>query len=355
MQQGIRKQKPPAKVTSVSNKNIMPSLTITQAIRAFGDSQDSEGLTKATQESYYKVLVVLARYLRTHFQIEHIGEVTEAHLRQWMVDLRHEPGRYGERSSRTIQTYCRHMRPFFRWLHEHDQIPTNPAEKIKLPKAKKTLLRIFEGDEIDRLQRACEPPDGRKATFLQKGLAARNRTILDLLLDTGIRRIEVCALRLRDLDLKHETLYIQGKGQKERKLSLSPHVRHLLSAYLNKWRAEPENSDEHLFLADDGRPITIYGIEMIFRTLKKRCPGMDKRISPHTCRHWFAVNFLRSGGSVFQLQELLGHEDLATVRIYVALSQQDALEQHRRFSPLEHRMAANKTIHKSGFRTPLKK
>jgi len=63
MQQGIRQQKSPTKVVPTVKKHTVPSLTISQAIRAFGDSQDSEGLTKATQESYYKVLVVLARYL----------------------------------------------------------------------------------------------------------------------------------------------------------------------------------------------------------------------------------------------------------------------------------------------------
>jgi site-specific recombinase XerD len=160
---------------------------------------------------------------------------------------------------------------------------------------------------------------------------------------------------MRDLDLKHETLYIQGKGQKERRVSLSPHVRHLLSHYLTKFRVEAARPDESLFLADDGRPFTEWGVSMLFRTLKKRAPTIDKRISAHTCRHWFAVNFLRSGGSVFQLQELLGHEDLATVRIYVALSQQDALQQHRRFSPLEHRLRASDNGHRSGFRVPPKR
>lgn len=333
-------------------KKIAPSMTVTQAIRAFRDYQDSKGYTEATQESYKKVLVLIDRYLASRHQIVEVDQVGEPHLRQWLIDLRHEPGRYGERSSKTIQTYCRHMRPFFHWLYEQGYIETDPTDRIKLPKAKKTLIRIFEGDEVDRLQKACEPPAGRKATFLQRGLAARNRAILDLLLDTGIRRIEVCAVRIRDIDLKHETLYIQGKGQKERRLSLSPHVRHLISTYLNKWRSEPQSSDERIFLADDGRPLTVAGIEMIFRTLKKRASAMDKRISPHTCRHWFAVNFLRNGGSVFQLQELLGHEDLATVRIYVALSQQDALDQHRRYSPLEHRNATGKSDRKSGFRTP---
>lgn len=281
--------------------------------------------------------------------------MTEAHLKQWLVDLRHEPGSYGERSSRTVQTYCRHMRPFFKWLAEDGFLPANPAERIKLSKAKKPIIRIFEADEVEQLQHACEPPAGRNGTFMQKGLAARNRALLDLLLDTGIRRMEICALRLRDLDLKHETLYLQGKGQKERKVSLSPHVRHLLSTYLNKWRVEARSQDEPLFLADDGRPLTAAGVEMLFRTLKRRCPAIDKRISPHTCRHWFAVTFLRNSGSVFQLQELLGHEDLATVRIYVAMSQQDALEQHRRFSPLEHQIAANRGERRSGFRVPAKR
>jgi site-specific recombinase XerD len=132
-------------------------------------------------------------------------------------------------------------------------------------------------------------------------------------------------------------------------------VRHLLTTYLHKYRVEPTNQQEHLFLADDGRPLTEWCISMLFRTLKRRSPGIDKRISAHTCRHWFAVNFLRSGGSVFQLQELLGHEDLATVRIYVALSEQDALQQHRRYSPLEHRRSTSEKGQRSGFRSPPKK
>jgi site-specific recombinase XerD len=331
------------------------AMTMTEAASAFRDAQDIEGFTPKTQISYAKVLAVLTRYLRERHQVELVGEVTPDHLRAWLTDLRHEPGPYGPRTSRTIQTYCRHMRPFFRWLHEEGYLPTNPAASIKLPKAKKTLIRIFEDDEISQLQQACEPVNGKRATYLQRGLAARDRAIVDLLLDTGIRRAELCALRMRDLDLKPETLYIQGKGQKERKVSLSPHVRHLLGTYLSKWRVEAESQDEALFLADDGRPLTEWGIAMLFRKLKQRAPGVDKRISPHTCRHWFAVNFLRSGGSVLQLQELPGHEDLATVRIYVAMSQTDALEQHRRNSPLEHRMKAEKTGQRSGFRTPPKR
>jgi site-specific recombinase XerD len=330
-------------------------LTVEQAVQAFQEAQDAEGFTPKTQISYAKVLVLLVRYLRASHQIEHIADVAPAHLRQWLIDLRHEPARYGPRSSRTIQTYCRHMRPFFRWLHEQGYLPTNPAASIKLPKAKKPLIRIFEDDELTRLQQACEAPQGRKATFVHKGLAARNRAILDLLLDTGLLKAELCALRMCDLDLKHETLFVQGKGQKERRVSLSPGVRHLLTTYLHKYRVEPTSPQEPLFLADDGRPLTEWGISMLFRTLKRRAPGIDKRISAHTCRHWFSVNFLRSGGSVFQLQELLGHEDLATVRIYVALSEQDALQQHRRYSQLEHRKCTKEKRLRSGFRAPPKK
>jgi site-specific recombinase XerD len=290
-------------------------LTLEQAVQAFQEAQDAEGFTRKTQISYAKVLVLLVRYLRATHKVEQIADVAPAHLRPWLIDLRHEPGRSGPRSSRTIQTSCRHMRPFFRWLHDQGYLPTNPAASIKLPKAKKPLIRIVEDDELTRLQQACEAPHGRKATGVQEGLAARNRAILDLLLDTGLRKAELCALRMCDLDLKHETLFVQGKGQKERRVSLSPGVRHLLTTYLNKSRVEPTSPHEPLFLSDDGRPLTEWGISMLFRTLKRQAPGIDKRISAHTCRHWFAVNFLRSGGSVFQLQELLGHEDLATVRI----------------------------------------
>lgn len=180
MPRGIR----PATTLAPPKRNAL-SMTFRQAVIAFGDYQDASNFTKKTQLSYAKVLVLLERYLHTRHAIDQVEDITEAHLRQWLIDLRNEPGRHGMRSSRTVQTYCRHMRPFINWLAEQGYITTNPTERIKLPKAKKTLIRIFEGDEIDRLQKACEPPDGRKATYLQKGLAARNRVIVDLLLDRG--------------------------------------------------------------------------------------------------------------------------------------------------------------------------
>src|SRR5260221_10179259 len=77
----------------------IPSMSLEQAKRAFQEAQDAEGFTHKTQLSYAKVLVLLTRYLRDTYHVVEIAHVAPEHLRQWLIDLRHEPGRYGPRSS----------------------------------------------------------------------------------------------------------------------------------------------------------------------------------------------------------------------------------------------------------------
>ena len=181
-------------------------------------------------------------------------------------------------------------------------------------------------------------------------LTARNRAVLWTLLDTGMRASELCGIRFTDLDRKHGTVYIMGKGAKERKVLLGQRGYHYLCAYLDYWRGEPENQQERLVLTDDGNPLTLSAITQLFGRLKLKAGIRDKRVSAHTCRHWYAIKFLLKGGKLFALQRHLGHETLEMVRIYAYFTDQDAEDEKRKFSPADDVELETKEIKRRGFR-----
>src|SRR5262249_20921160 len=119
-----------------------------------------------------------------------------------------------------------------------------------------------------------------------------------------------CGMRFADFDRRRGTIYLMGKGAKERKILLGQRGHHYLCAYLDHWRGEPDSTEERLLLTDDGSPLTSQAVRQPFRRLKRRSGITDKRVSAPTCRHWYAIRFLLKGGKLFALQRHLGHETL---------------------------------------------
>jgi integrase/recombinase XerD len=215
------------------------------------------------------------------------------------------------RAGRTIQTYARSVRAFFHWLVRSETIERNPFERVTLPKVGKPLIRTIEPEEFERLLVACTPP-GEVGPLADRA-AARNRAILWLLYDTGIRLSELCGLRLGDFDRKHGLITVLGKGSKERRIALGQNCLRNLLYYLDRHRPNEEElaewgsaGEERLFLSETCTPITINGITLLFARIRKRAGMTDKRISPHIFRHTFAVHYLKLGNDPFSLQELLG-------------------------------------------------
>ena len=113
--------------------------------------------------------------------------------------------------------------------------------------------------------------------------------------------------------------------------------------YLDRHRPEEKELEEwgslgedHFFLAETRKPMTKNGVTLLFARLKKRAEITGKRISPHIFRHTFAIRYLKLGKDPFSLQELLGHEDMATVKLYMHMNDDDIQEQKRKYSPGDH-------------------
>jgi site-specific recombinase XerD len=199
-------------------------------------------------------------------------------------------------------------------------------ERIPPPVARRDQLKPFTQTEIDRLldaaRRSCNPK--------------RNEAIICLLYDTGIRASELCALRRKDVDLGTYRCTVLGKGNKLRTVSFARTTLKTFTAYLGDL---PKQPDEPLFTSDRGKwagdPLTRWGLLQLIERLGKAAGVQGTRCSPHTFRHSFAVQFLRNGGNVFTLREMLGHTQLDIVNIYVNLAEADVENQPRQFSPME--------------------
>ncbi|HEU5199793.1 MAG TPA: tyrosine-type recombinase/integrase [Ktedonobacterales bacterium] len=313
--------------------------TLRAAIDEFLLDRQSQKYSPKTLKWHTQALAHLADFLEQQHGVTHLWMIESVHLRAWMVFLEKQPSAKGKpRAVRTLRWYAQSMHAFCHWLASERYVEENPAERVKLPKLEKPLIRIIEFEEFEALLKACAPP--QETGDIADRNTARNRAILWLLWDTGIRLSELCDLRLSNLDRRQGTIIVFGKGRKERRIALGRNALRALLYYLDRWRQGSEEADHieaaddsHVFLAETGQALTLHGIEMLFKRLRLRAGLTDRRISPHIFRHTFAVRYLMLGGDVFSLQEILGHEDMSTVKFYMHLNDANIQAQKRKFSP----------------------
>jgi site-specific recombinase XerD len=243
-----------------------------------------------------------------------------------------EEGRWGNAQQRKplrprrVQKYFGDLRTFFRFLVEEQAIDASPMEVLRPPVCRADQVQPFTSEHQAALLAAA-----RKSRHPK-----RDEAIVLMLLDTGARASELCQLKMSDLDLSGRRFTVLGKGNKSRSLYFGRKATKALWAYLKEEQPDP---DGYVFLADRGtragEPLTRSGLLQLIRRLGRAAKVEARRCSPHTFRHTFAVEFLRAGGNVFTLKELLGHTTLAMVNRYVALAQADIEAQHRQFSPAD--------------------
>ena len=322
----------------VSEQVMKAELSFEKALKLFLEAQDAANHSKVTLKDYKSVVGAFLCYMHDAHGYTTVDQITEADIFAWLSYLRNVDSRLGKPySSRSIETYSRDVRAFFIWLAQHKHLEASPMARVKLPKVEKALIRVFSEDELRRLDRACDRPiQGASLTpDERKALAARDRAFLWLLLSTGIRLSEACGLLFSDIDWDKGMLYVRGKGAKERRIPMGKVARQHLRTYIEYWRGVPPEPDEQVFLSVYGNPMQpIVGRQMFARV--KRVAGItDKRVSAHTCRHWFAVNCIKNGMPTIVLKELLGHERWEMVEIYVRLAEQDSRLVYDRFSPVD--------------------
>ena len=206
------------------------------------------------------------------------------------------------------------IKSFYRFLLLADYLQADPSELIEGPKTGLHLPEVLTVDEIDRIIDAVD---------MDKPEGQRNRAIIETLYSCGLRVSELCNLRLSDLYFDEGFIRVTGKGDKQRLVPISPRAVKEIRYWQmdrNGWRIKPGHED-YIFLARRGNRISRIMVFHLVKELAERA-GIAKTISPHTFRHSFATHLLEGGANLRAIQEMLGHESIATTEIYTHIDRQ---------------------------------
>lgn len=200
---------------------------------------------------------------------------------------------------------------WYRFLLYKNYIDQDPSELLEGPRKERHLPTVLSLNEVNRMIAAID---------LSSNEGHRNRAMIEMLYGSGLRVSELVNLKQSNIFLNEHYMLIEGKGNKQRLVPLSPVAEEWYLYWLqdrSHWPIKPEARDI-AFVNRYGRPLTR---AMVFTIVKRLCAMADiqKNVSPHTLRHSFATHLLQNGADLRIIQQLLGHEDLATTEIYTHL------------------------------------
>ena len=228
------------------------------------------------------------------------------------------------------------IRSFHRFAARSGLGAGDPWGSIATPRLPRRLPRVLEVDQIERLLKVIDAdeaaaevadPHARRRSPVAFEIAIRDRALVEVAYAAGLRISELAAAQLSNLDLGRAEIRVLGKGRKERIGLLGRPAIQALEAYLDEARpvlaARRQASDarepDAIFLNHDGAPIGVRGLRFRIDRLC-RLAGLPEGVSPHTLRHSFATHLLDGGADLRVVQELLGHESLATTQVYTHVS-----------------------------------
>lgn len=286
-------------------------LTLGAAVEHFLTAKAAEGASPKTIEWYRMVLGRAARDLGPSRPLE---ALTPTELRIWLLHLRESL------SPISVAGYVRGVKAFGNWCAAEQLAEARSLRTLRRPQVPHKLVEPLDDDALRRLLDAA---------------SVRDRAIVLLMLDTGLRLSEVAGLRACDLR-PDGSAKVLGKGARERIVPVGNAARQALLRYLRQLgRTQP---NQPIFRARGGGSLGARGVQQVFNRLKARA-GIPGRCSPHLLRHTFARSYLVNGWDAFSLQRILGHTTLDMVKRYVALADSDLAARHRAASPADRLVA----------------
>lgn len=243
-------------------------------------------------------------------------------LRTFMGDL-HDLGIMPRSCARILSG----IKNFYRYLRLEGIMETDPTELLESPSVGSRLPSVLSLEEIDALIAAMEDtPTGR-----------RNRAIVETMYGCGLRVSELCALQISHIDFRNAVMLIRGKGSKERLVPVNEVALTRIKNYVDTDRNDVpivSTDADTVFLNSRGRHLSRVMIFYILRDAAARA-GIRTPLSPHTLRHSFATHLLEGGANLRSIQQMLGHESIATTQIYLHIEnsrlRQEILEHHPRY------------------------
>jgi len=305
------------------------------------------GLSENSQKTY---AAMLGRFVEWA-QSQGIADWKQVELRHLMAFLQHErsrptegplakssktgsatesesskpPDKPARLSSESIYLMIAALRAFFRFAEAEKHLPANVAENLSLPRHWLRLPKALSNEEINRLLTPETPETPSRLC---------DQAILELAYSSGLRRSELCNLRLEQLRLESGFINVIGKGNKERVVPVGSKAKEALQRYLQIARPQlvTKKSPANVFLTERG---TAFAPVTMWYRIKQRVrrAGIQRTVTPHTLRHSFATHLLEHGADLRIIQELLGHASISTTEIYTHVTGNRLREIHQKFHP----------------------
>lgn len=268
-----------------------------------------EGKSPKTLETYSMVVRSL---------LEFSEELSANHIRMFLLSLQER-----KLKASTVRIYYRSLKTFCTWLINEGIISEHPMQNIKPPIVPELIIKPFSQEDIQNLLLLCSGN-----SFLD----LRNRAIILLFLDTGLRLAELTNIQLQDINFSSETIRVMGKGSRERVVRMGTKTQKAILRYL----LMRTDSHDCLWVTEERRPMKRDGIQTTIERLCKRAEITDARPGVHTFRHTFGTRSLINGAGIREVQSLLGHSTLKTTLRYVAtVNSEEAVKRHKQFSPVD--------------------
>ena len=243
-----------------------------------------------------------------------------------------------EVSNKTIKNYHTGLSAYFTWAVSEGIVDDHLMRHIKPPKPEEKAIDDLTQEQIKALLSVIDKSKeydrpGKVTSSHTIATADRNRTILYILLDTGLRVSELCSITINHCDLQTRRIKVMGKGAKERIVPFGARTGKLIWKYLHTYRSDAR-LNETLLVTKDGFPVSRRNALDIFEYMGERA-GVSN-VHPHRFRHTFAINFLRNGGNQATLQRILGHSTPYMTNRYLKIAERDIDAGHRIASPVDN-------------------
>ena len=272
-------------------------------------------LSTNTYDSYAFDLECFNNY----FKDKNVADIKENDIVKYLEYLKEEK----KLSARSIERHLTTLRNFFKYLVKMEVLKydiTKNIDNLKIGKHLPSTLSMFEIDNLMDIK-------------LDNPFNYRTKAMLEMMYGSGLRVSELVNLSLNDIDLYNDTILIHGKGSKERIVPLGDYAKKYLDSYLkvrNSLLKKKNGNPDKLFLNNHGKPITRNGFNFLLNKLLKE-KGIEKEVTPHTLRHSFATHMLDNGADLRTIQELLGHSDIVTTRIYTHVSKKQIQNNYNKY------------------------
>ncbi len=293
-------------------------MTVDEAIERFHTYIATERrMAAGTVQNYIGDLRDFADWLACQ-QVTTLDEVTAREVREWQMEHMDR----GEAAG-TVKRRLSSLSSWFRFLRRRGFLEADIMAKVSAPKQPKRLPVFFKESETERLY--------SEGLFATDFMGQRDKLMLRMLYETGMRRSELAGLKVSSVDFSSMTIKVLGKRNKERLIPIENELAHNIKDYLALKEQEMGES-EWLFVGRKGRQITPADV---YQTVRKYMTALSNadRISPHVFRHSFATHILNEGGSIEAIRELLGHADLATTEVYTHVTREHLKEVYKHAHP----------------------